>query len=150
VITQSVRPAARILVRTSRLAAVWAFAYGAYRWYYALGGTFGMLGTPASLEQWRRVNAIAGVLLFGAALLPILLVNAWARPRARPVLLALYWVIAVKTVVDPAVVESLIGRLTALTPETQRRWGTPTPHEMLCHLSDAAEMVLRVRRESVS
>ena len=30
----------------------------------------------------------------------------------------------------------------ALTP---RRWGTLTPHEMLCHLDDAAEMVLRIR-----
>jgi hypothetical protein len=51
----------------------------------------------------------------------------------------------VKTVADPSVVESLIGRLTALTPESQRRWGTLTTHEMLCHLGDAAEMVLRIR-----
>ena len=31
------------------------------------------------------------------------------------------------------------------TPQAQRRWGTLTPHEMLCHLGDAAEMVLRTR-----
>ncbi len=50
-----------------------------------------------------------------------------------------------KTVADPAVVQSLKERLGALRPDSQRRWGTLTPHEMLCHLGDAAEMVLRVR-----
>lgn len=50
-----------------------------------------------------------------------------------------------KTVADPAVTRSLIERLSALTPESQRRWGTLTPHEMLCHLGDAGEMVLRIR-----
>lgn len=50
-----------------------------------------------------------------------------------------------KTIADPAVLESLTERLAALTPESQRRWGTLTPHEMLCHLGDAAEMVLRIR-----
>jgi hypothetical protein len=50
-----------------------------------------------------------------------------------------------------AVRASLIGRLGALRPDTARRWGTLTPHEMLCHLGDAVEMVLgvRPRREPV-
>jgi hypothetical protein len=51
----------------------------------------------------------------------------------------------VKTVADPAVLRSLTERLTALKPDSARRWGTLTPHEMLCHLGDAAEMVLRIR-----
>ena len=50
-----------------------------------------------------------------------------------------------KTVVDPAVLRSLTERLMALRPESQRRWGTLTAHEMLCHIGDAAEMVLRIR-----
>ena len=54
-----------------------------------------------------------------------------------------------RTVADPAVLRSLVERLGAVTPESQRRWGTLTPHEMLCHLGDAAEMVLRTRPREV-
>ena len=50
-----------------------------------------------------------------------------------------------KTVGDPVVLRSLIARLNAVTPDSERRWGTLTAHEMLCHLGDAAEMVLRIR-----
>lgn len=50
-----------------------------------------------------------------------------------------------KTVAEPAVLASLVRRLQALTPAAERRWGTLTPHEMLCHLGDACEMVLRTR-----
>jgi hypothetical protein len=50
-----------------------------------------------------------------------------------------------KTVADPSVRDSLIARLRLLTPASQRRWGMLTPHEMLCHLGDASEMVLRTR-----
>jgi hypothetical protein len=39
----------------------------------------------------------------------------------------------------------LVERLGALRPDSRRRWGTLTPHEMLCHLGDAAEMVLCIR-----
>ena len=50
-----------------------------------------------------------------------------------------------KTVADPAVLRALTERLMALKSDSQRRWGTLTPHEMLCHLGDAGEMVLRIR-----
>jgi hypothetical protein len=40
---------------------------------------------------------------------------------------------------------SAVARLRALQPDGRRRWGTLTPHEMLCHLGDAAGMVLRTR-----
>ena len=60
---------ARILTFASRLAAIWAFGYGLYRWYYAASGTVGMLGTPVSMEQFVRINAVAGALLFVFAVL---------------------------------------------------------------------------------
>jgi hypothetical protein len=50
-----------------------------------------------------------------------------------------------KTVADPRVLRSLSARLGRLAPDTQRRWGTLTPHEMLCHLGDASAMVLTTR-----
>lgn len=53
-----------------------------------------------------------------------------------------------KTVADPAVLRSLVARLRALRPEGRRRWGTLTPHEMLCHLGDANAMVLGTRPRS--
>jgi hypothetical protein len=51
----------------------------------------------------------------------------------------------VRTVADPDVRRALLARLRALQPESRRRWGTLTPHEMLCHLGDATAMVLRTR-----
>src|SRR3990172_2747149 len=50
-----------------------------------------------------------------------------------------------RTVANPRVLGSLIARLQALQPDSRRRWGTLTPHEMLCHLGDATGMVLRTR-----
>lgn len=50
-----------------------------------------------------------------------------------------------KTVADPRVLWSLTERLGALRVDSRRLWGTLTPHEMLCHLGDAAEMVLGIR-----
>ena len=109
------------IVRTSGLAALWAFTYGVYRLYYALGGTFGKLGTPVSHEQWIRINAIAAVLLFAAALLPLLALRAWRNRRAQPVLLAIAWIIAVGCVTHaligiPQRIASLAGVLTIEYP----------------------------------
>lgn len=53
-----------------------------------------------------------------------------------------------KSVGEPAVLRSLTARLDRLGPDSTRRWGSLTPHEMLCHLGDAAEMVLRTRPRS--
>jgi hypothetical protein len=50
-----------------------------------------------------------------------------------------------KTVADSAVLEELLGRLAKVSPETARRWGTLTSHEMLCHLGDAKATVLGTR-----
>ena len=56
-----------------------------------------------------------------------------------------------KTAGDPRVLQSLVRRLRAIRPDSRRRWGTLTPHEMLCHLGDAEDMVLgtRPRKEPV-
>jgi hypothetical protein len=50
-----------------------------------------------------------------------------------------------KTVADPEVLRSLVARLGTVRPDSRHRWGTLTPHEMLCHLGDAAGMVLGTR-----
>lgn len=47
-----------------------------------------------------------------------------------------------KSIAEPAVIEELVRRLEGLTPSTPRRWGTLSPHEMLCHLADATDSVL--------
>lgn len=51
----------------------------------------------------------------------------------------------IKTVGSPTVLSALMARMRALQPDSVRRWGTLTPHEMLCHLADAQDMVLMVR-----
>ena len=51
----------------------------------------------------------------------------------------------VKTVADAEVLAGLVARLAALRPDSPRRWGTLTPHEMLCHLGDSCAMVTRTR-----
>ena len=50
-----------------------------------------------------------------------------------------------KTVADPAIARELTERLRSLQADGQRRWGTLTAHEMLCHLGDATDMVLGIR-----
>ena len=50
-----------------------------------------------------------------------------------------------KSVASPEVVEGLLARLGKLTPESERHWGTLSAGEMLCHLGDTLESVLRHR-----
>jgi hypothetical protein len=57
------------------------------------------------------------------------------------------------TVVDPeSFVPTLEHRISLLTADTPRRWGTMTAHEMLCHLADSFSAMLGERQvaESVS
>jgi hypothetical protein len=54
-----------------------------------------------------------------------------------------------RTVADAQVLRSLKERLSILRPDSPRRWGTLTPHEMLCHLGDAAAMVLLARPRTI-
>lgn len=41
------------------------------------------------------------------------------------------------SIADTTALTHLIARLNALRPDTQRRWGTMTAGEMVCHLADA-------------
>jgi hypothetical protein len=56
-----------------------------------------------------------------------------------------------KTVADPAVLQSLVARLRRVRLDSPRRWGILTAHEMLCHLGDSTAMVLgsRPRKQPV-
>jgi len=51
----------------------------------------------------------------------------------------------VKTVAQPSVLTELVTRLKRLGPHAERRWGTLTAAELLCHLGDAFESVLGLR-----
>ena len=42
----------------------------------------------------------------------------------------------------PGVLDRFDERLAQLTPETPRRWGTMTSHQMVCHCADACRMAL--------
>jgi hypothetical protein len=105
-----------LVVRISWAAAAWGLWYAAYRGYYALGGTGLLPGTPAPGGEFRRINAVAAVILGIAAVLPLAMLPLWSRRRVRPLLLALCWVVAVgccaHAVIDVAErVLSLAGRL---------------------------------------
>lgn len=54
-----------------------------------------------------------------------------------------------KTLADPATCSELIQRLALVEVQTERRWGTMSPQEMLCHLADAFEIALGDRPTSV-
>ncbi len=89
------RSASRGLVRISLLASVWALGYALYRAYYGLGGTFGMFGVVRSEATWREINLLAAGILAVAAVLPMIALPLWDRPRIRLVLLAVAWVVFV-------------------------------------------------------
>lgn len=101
------------LVAVSRAAAGWALGYTLYRAYYALGGTWGILGTPFSHADWIRINAIAAALLLVAAILPLAAVGSWRRPRMRQLLLALAWIVSVGCVSHALI--AMTSRVLSLT-----------------------------------
>jgi hypothetical protein len=52
----------------------------------------------------------------------------------------------VKTLDDARDRELMLGRLTAFRPDSTRRWGRMTAHQMVCHLADNFRMALGERR----
>jgi hypothetical protein len=50
-----------------------------------------------------------------------------------------------RSLADPAVVTEVIARVSRLTPDNHRQWGTMTPPEVLCHLADSFHAVLGER-----
>ena len=85
----------RRLAWVSVAVAVWGLGYALYRGYYALGGTLLLPGTLADPSQFRLINAAAVAILAVASVLPIAMLPLWRRPRVRPVLLAVCWLVAV-------------------------------------------------------
>jgi hypothetical protein len=110
------------------------------------------IGPMGMLERRRPGTAVRGVRdvvehVRDARAMPWLLtpVDVDVVPAMRRMVAARGLVRGVKTVADPAILRSLKERLGAIQPNTPRRWGTLTPHEMLCHLGDAGAMVLMIR-----
>ena len=52
------------------------------------------------------------------------------------------------TLDDPSTLSSLIDRLRSIQPDAERRWGTLSAHEMLCHLFDGHRFILELRDPS--
>ena len=53
------------------------------------------------------------------------------------------------TLLHPEARAEILRRIEALTPRSERRWGRMTPHQMVCHLSDACRAALGERRVPV-
>lgn len=50
-----------------------------------------------------------------------------------------------KSIFDAARRDELLTRLSRLTPESPRKWGSMTPHQAVCHLSDSFKGILGER-----
>src|SRR4051812_16429677 len=46
---------------------------------------------------------------------------------------------------DPKTKAELIARLNRLAPDSSRRWGRMSPHQMVCHLNDSFKSVIGER-----
>src|SRR5215207_9976628 len=63
-------------------------------------------GTPADAQQFRLINAVAVVILVIAVAVPLAMLLLWRRQRARPVLLAVCWLVAVGCIMH-AMIDSI-------------------------------------------
>ena len=103
----------RALTLISVVLAVWGLGYTLYRAYYALGGTWLLPGTLANPAEFRVINAAAVVVLAIATLLPIAMLPLWRRPRVRPLLLGVCWLVAVGCCMHAVI--DIIARVLSLT-----------------------------------
>ena len=74
---------------------VWAAWYAAYRFYYAVGGSLGMIGQPAPAADFRRDNLVGGAIMLTVAVLPALAVWAWRYRLVRALVPVVGWIAAV-------------------------------------------------------
>jgi hypothetical protein len=51
-------------------------------------------------------------------------------------------VTATGSITTPAILEEMVARLGGLRPDTQRKWGTLTAGEMVCHIADCSASIL--------
>jgi hypothetical protein len=84
----------------------WGLMYALYRGYYGVGGTIGMIGTPASESGWRAQNLAAAVVLLLVALLPLAALPLWRRAHLRRALLSVAWVLAVGGVMHALIMDT--------------------------------------------
>jgi hypothetical protein len=54
-----------------------------------------------------------------------------------------------RTLLHPEARAEILRRIEVLTPRSERRWGRMTPHQMVCHLSDACRAAFGERRVPV-
>ena len=54
-----------------------------------------------------------------------------------------------RTLLRPEARAEILRRIDTLTPQSERMWGRMTPHQMVCHLSDACRAALDERRVPV-
>lgn len=92
--------------RVSLALAGCGLVYALYRGYYGLGGTVGMIGTPASERSWRAINLGAAVVLLAVALLPLAALPLWRRPGWRRALVGVAWVLAVGGVMHASIMDT--------------------------------------------
>lgn len=52
----------------------------------------------------------------------------------------------VKTLAREGCHDEIVRRLRALRPDSPRRWGRMSPHQMVCHLADGCRMATGARR----
>jgi hypothetical protein len=54
------------------------------------------------------------------------------------------------TLAEPATRQSVLQRLARLTPNSERRWGRMTAHQMICHLNDSFGLALGEKTASMA
>jgi uncharacterized protein DUF1569 len=57
--------------------------------------------------------------------------------------------LTMKTLGNESDRNAVLGRLRRIQPDSQRRWGKMTPHQMVCHLNDSFKSVIGERDVSV-
>jgi hypothetical protein len=126
--TADTRTARGAVVRLSAAAGLWGLAYAAYRGYYAAGGTYGLPGTirPGDEDELRLVNLAGAVIIAAIAMLPLVALPLWSRPRARRVLLGVLWLLAVGLTMHALVdtIERILSLAGALDIEYPALWAS--------------------------
>jgi uncharacterized protein with PQ loop repeat len=102
---------------------------------YLLGLTLWLAyGIRIKAAEVIGANVVAGTLVMAALVMkhrsgPSTEAHGAARTRAR-------------TLADSHCRTKLLGRVKALRPDSARRWGRMTAHQMVCHLSDCNRVAL--------
>jgi hypothetical protein len=55
-----------------------------------------------------------------------------------------------KTLADPAVLQSIVERISRITPDRPALWGRMNAHQMLCHLVDSYQVPIGGKRASMA